>query len=143
MKRSLLGWIALTAVALTAVGCHRGHHGMNPEKAQAWIHGRLEAVLDDLDATAAQRQRAQELEKTLVPRGVTLHQESRQARQELMQQLRSATPDKARVHALIDERAEAYRAFAHSLADAALEMQQGLSPEQRAKLEKMTARYKR
>jgi protein CpxP len=141
MKRAGLSLAAVAVVLLVGAGCHRGPRSIDPERARRMVHSHVEDFLDDLDATPAQRQKASELEATWVTQGLSLHNSSKTSRAELVSQLKSPTPDKAKVHALIDERIEAYRAFAHQLADGTLEFQGTLSAEQRAIVEKKLDRF--
>jgi periplasmic protein CpxP/Spy len=141
MKTTLFALLGL--VSLTGAACHRGHHDVDPARAKAWIHSHVEDTLEDLDATAAQKTSLSAVEERLVNQGFALKAESKQAKGELLAQFKSPTPDKTRVHALIDARADAYRKFAHDAADAMLEVHQTLTPEQRAKLEKKLDRFTR
>jgi periplasmic protein CpxP/Spy len=69
-----------------------------------------------------------------------------EVRAALVEQWRSERPDPAAVHALVDQMVEEFRGFAHQAADAAMELHQTLTPEQRAELllraEKHHGRYR-
>ena len=58
------------------------------------------------------------------------------ARDQAIAQWNSPNPDSTKVHAIVDERIDAVRAFAHRVADGALELHKILTPDQRAKLGK-------
>lgn len=130
--------IAVAAVGLVGAGCSRGyHHGeTDPQKVSAWVGEHINDALDDLDATDAQRAKAHEIKERLVKDGFAVREGQKTARKELVAQWDSAAPDAARVKALIDERAEAYRGFAHKAADAMVEFHAVLTPEQRAEVSK-------
>jgi periplasmic protein CpxP/Spy len=54
---------------------------------------------------------------------------------------KAASPDKARLHQLVDERVEAFRKVAHEAVDAGVEVHDVLTPEQRAKITKKAERH--
>lgn len=132
--------VPLVALAATAVllvvpaGCR--HHHADPARIDRFVTAHLDDALDDLDATAPQRQRVHQLKDKLLEDGAALRQGQRDARRQLVAQWDSDRPDAARVHALVDARIEALRAFAHEAADAGLELHGMLTPEQRAKVSK-------
>jgi periplasmic protein CpxP/Spy len=139
--RVLLAVLA-ASVAVIAAGCHRGgHREMNPERVRKFVHHHVEDVMDDFDANQAQRAKAAVLEERLVTEAIALHAQSHQARQEALSQLRSPTPDAAKLHALLDERFEAYRKLAHQTTDALLELHATLTPQQREKLDRKLKRF--
>jgi Spy/CpxP family protein refolding chaperone len=136
--------VALTAVVLavgvSACGRHRGH---DPEKMNQVATARLEDALDDLDATDAQRRELLALKDQLFAQGKVAFAENRQTRDAFLAALESPSPDAARLHALVDTRAEAMRAFAHQAVDAAVKAHQTLTPEQRAQVAKKVRRHAR
>ena len=73
--------------------------------------------------------------------GLALREESKKSRAEVVSQLKSAEPDSAKLHALIDERSKAMTEFAHKVADAAVEAHKALTPAQREKLNKKIERH--
>lgn len=95
---------------------------------------KLDDKLDTLDATESQRQSIHAVKDRLFSDGVLLMQEHRAVREESFQQLASDTPDRQKLHALVDARIEAMRAFAHQATDAALEVHGTLTPQQRKAL---------
>jgi len=101
--------------------------------------GWLSAALKELgaltpDERKARAQMLNAVKDRLFDEGAKLAQEQHAVRSEVVTQLESATPDAQRLHALVDERIEAMRAFAHKAADAALEVHGTLTPEQRKAL---------
>lgn len=123
-------WIAAAAVlSLALTGC-RGR-GMDPERVEKMVSYQVEDFLDDVDATPAQRSRTEELKKQLLTDVTPLMKQSDGARTELIAQWKSPVPESARVHALIDSQLDTVRALTHKLADAAIEVHQLLTPEQR------------
>src|SRR5262245_52116260 len=102
--------------------------------AQRFISNRLDDALDDLNATPAQRARTIQLKDQLVAEAQPLFAGHREAKAELASQFTSGKPDSAKLHAVVDERINAMRAFAHKLVDAAVEVHGSLTPEQKAKI---------
>ena len=103
---------------------------------QDCVTAHLDDALDDLKATDAQRAQIQALKDKLLKDGQALHQGQADAKKALLAQWDSATPDRAAVHALVDARIDAIRAFAHEAADAGLDLHGILTPEQRAQIAK-------
>jgi Spy/CpxP family protein refolding chaperone len=143
MKKALLvavGVLSIGAGYLVLTGFRGGgcgfHGHADPARMERMITNHLEDTLDDLAATPEQRTRILAIKDRLVARGKALHLGQPGAHQELVAQWDAESPDMAKVDALIDERAEAMKAFAHDVAGALAEVHGVLTPEQRAKLSK-------
>jgi periplasmic protein CpxP/Spy len=106
----------------------------NPERMRQFITWRMEDKLTELKASEQQKQALLGLKDQLFEEGKGLHEGQKAARTELLAQWESINPDSQRVHQLVDERMESFRAFAHRMADAALEAHRILSPQQRQAL---------
>ncbi len=130
-------------VALAGFGRCGGPHPRDPAQAAAFVNDRIDDALDDLDATDAQRQQVHAVADRLLARAVELRKEGEPEHAELLAQWQSATPDRARLHAMVDQRIEAMRAFAHEAVDAGIEVHDVLTPEQRAKVTKKVERMHR
>jgi len=117
-------------------GCHRGrgYHQRDPAEVTKRVNERVENALDRLDATAAQRTQIQAVVDRLVADGLKLRGDQKAVHAELLAAWKAETVDRARLHALVDERIEALRAFAHEAADGAADVHDVLTPEQRAKV---------
>lgn len=150
MKRTLL--IAVLAVSsvlvLGAFGWGPGpmrHGKMDPKKVDNFLTYRLNDVLDDVQATPAQRQQILAIKDRLMPEAKRLMAERGSHRDEVKQLWLSDSPDPRAVHALIDQRADEMKAFADKVADGILEAHRILTPAQRAQLaeraEKMHQRF--
>ena len=136
MKRLAIAGSALLAVALLSGFAFRSgpRWGKDPERVKQMVTWKLDDKLDSLDATEPQRQSIHAVKDRLFTDGVQVMQEQRSARDEAFQQLASDTPDRQKLHALVDARIEAMRAFAHKATDAALEVHGTLTPAQRKEL---------
>jgi Spy/CpxP family protein refolding chaperone len=122
-----------------------GCNGRDPERVNQVVTWKLNDHLDQLKATEQQRQALHGLKDSLFEDGKGLFAEQQGAKAQLVEQWESPNPDAQAVHALVDSRVDAFRAFAHKLADAALEAHRILTPEQRQQVtagirERMNAR---
>ena len=119
-----------------ATGCHRGPHGhhRDPAKVAAFVTERVDDALDDVDATPAQREKVHAVKDRLLAEQGKLRGDRDALHAELLAAWKAETVDRARLHAIVDERIEALRAFAHAAADGAVEVHDVLTPAQRAEL---------
>ena len=133
----------LAAVVLVATGFRGGcgGHGRDPASVDQMVTSHLEDALENLDATPAQKTQVMALKDKLLQKGLALRQGNQDVRRQLVAQWDSDTPDRAKVHALVDARIDAMRAFAHEAADAAVDLHGILTPEQRAKISKKIHRH--
>jgi Spy/CpxP family protein refolding chaperone len=125
-----------------ATGCHRGPggHHRDPAEVAKFVDERVDDALDDLDAAPAQRERIHAIADRLLADGQRLHGDREAVQAELLAAWKSEAVDRARLHALVDQRIEALRAFAHAAADGAADAHDVLTPEQRAKVAKKLER---
>lgn len=145
MKSKL--WMTLAGlaavIALGGFGRCGGPDRHDPAQMAAFVTDRVDDMLDDLNATDAQRQQVHAIKDRLLAQGMEMHKDAEPLHGEVKAQWESATPDRARLHALVDQRFDAMRAFAHQAVDAGIEVHDILTPEQRAKLEKKVERMHR
>ena len=138
MKKTVpvLGGLAAALLLVTGFrgGCGGGH--ADPAHLDRMVTSHLEDALEDIDATPAQKAQVMALKDRLLQQGAALRQGGRETRRQLLAQWDSAAPDRAAVHASIDARIDAMRAFAHQAADAGMDLHGILTPEQRAKISK-------
>ena len=142
MKKTVPVLVGLAALFALATGFRGGcgGHGHDPASVDRMVTSHLEDALEDLDATPAQKAQVMALKDRLLQRGAALRQGNQDTRRQLLAQWDSASPDRAAVHALVDARIDAMRAFAHEAADAAVDLHGILTPEQRAKISKKVHR---
>jgi periplasmic protein CpxP/Spy len=137
MKKTLaIAGTAIVAVTLlTGFGFGRHHRGTpDPERIRQMVTWKLDDKLDDLNATEAQRSSIHAVKDRMLTEGQAMMADQKAARAEALTQLESATPDAAKLHALVDARVDAFRAFAHKATDAVLEIHRTLTPAQRQEL---------
>ena len=145
-KILVAGSAVLAIVLLTGFrGGSMGCGARDPERVKQMVTWKLDDRLESLKATDAQKQSIHGLKDSLFEDGKRLFEEQQGARAELVDQWESPTPNAQAVHALVDARLDAFRAFAHKVADAALEAHRILTPEQRKQVtaevrERMNAR---
>jgi protein CpxP len=133
------GFVTLTGFG----GC--GHHGhpRDPAQVAAFVTDRVDDVLDDLDATPEQRTRINAVKDRLLAAGQAAHAGRRETHDAVVAEWKAERPDAARLHALVDARADELRQLAHQAVDAGVEVHGILTPEQRAKLTKKLERWHR
>ncbi|MBJ6759435.1 periplasmic heavy metal sensor [Myxococcaceae bacterium JPH2] len=137
IKRIAIATTAVAAFVLLTGFAMRGGHpgwGRDPERMRQMVTWRLNDKLDDLNATPAQRQSIGAIKDRVFDDGKQLMEDQRAVRDEVVTQLESDAPDAQKLHALVDARIDAMRAFAHRITDAALEVHRTLTPAQRQEL---------
>jgi len=142
-----VGLVALSGFSggLCPIGRHgHGHgHGRDPAEVAAFVTGRVEDALDDLDATPDQRARILAVKDRLLEAAKGLHGDRAGTHDALLAAWKAETPDRAALDALVDRRAGEMTAFAHQLVDAGVEVHAILTPEQREKLARKVERWHR
>jgi Spy/CpxP family protein refolding chaperone len=125
-----------------AGGCGH-HHPRDPAEVAAAVTAHVDDALDDLKATDAQRTQIHAVKDRMLAKALALHQAGEPLHQELLAQWNSPNPDRARLHALVDQQVDAMRAFAHDAVDAGADVHDVLTPEQRAQVTKKVERMHR
>jgi periplasmic protein CpxP/Spy len=123
-------------------GCHgHGNHHPDPAQVEKRIASHVEDTLDDLRATPDQRARIRAIQDRMIAEGRALHGSPGEVPRQVLAQWESPSPDVAALHALVDARTDALRAFLHKAVDAGAEVHAVLTPEQRAQLAKKLRRH--
>jgi Spy/CpxP family protein refolding chaperone len=118
-----------------AAGCHRGPGAhRDPAQVARFVGERVDDALDDVDATAPQREQIHAIADRVLAEGMKLRGDRAALHAELLAAWKAETVDRVRLHAIVDQRIEALRAFAHAAADGAADAHDVLTPEQRAKV---------
>jgi len=138
---AIVGAVTLTGFRGGCGGHRRGEH--DPERMAAFVTDRVDDALDDLDATPDQRTRIHAVKDRMLAEGTKAHGNRGERHATLLAEWKSGSPDRAKLHALVDERVEAMRALAHEAVDAAVEVHGVLTPEQREKLSRKAERWHR
>lgn len=151
MKKILGGTALALALVLGAVtltgfrggGCGGHGHGRDPARLAAFVNDRVDDLLDDVDATPEQRTRIHAIKERMLAAGKQAHEGREEVHATVLEAWKAETPDPAKLHALVDARAEAFRKLAHEAVDAGVEAHGVLTPAQREKLAKKAERWHR
>lgn len=130
--------LALLVLGGATTACHRGHHGdMDPERARQMVTWKVDDVLDDIDATDAQRKAVMTTKDRLFERGLALRAEQKLEQEEVRTLLAEDRPDADRLHELVDSASARWTKFGHEVADAVLDLHGRFDKKQRAQLGEM------
>ncbi len=148
MRRFKKASVAAALAALTATSLLTGWGGgswddpaARAAKVKRIADAKLENTLDDLDATDAQRKIIGAVQSRLLAEGTPLFTSNGDVKKVLFEQWKAERPDPTKVHAVVDERFDAFRAFAHKVVDAAVEVHATLTTEQRQELSERFVRH--
>jgi Spy/CpxP family protein refolding chaperone len=94
----------------------------------------VDDVMDDVDATDAQRAQAHVIKERILKAGLPQIAEQEKAKVFFEKQWLAEAPDRAGIHQIVDERADAFKALLHVAADGAIELHQLLTAEQRKEI---------
>lgn len=108
---------------------------------------RIDDVLDEIDATDVQRDKANALKDSFAEELFAMKDDGRDVRATVLEEWKKSDPDPEAMHALVDERIEIYRKMMHKAVDGAFEMHESLTDEQRAQIadmaeERMSRRWR-
>jgi len=147
MKKTILAGIAgalvaTTALALMAFGGGPFRHRMHdPAEVAAFVTDRVDDALDDLDATPAQRTQINAVKERMLSAAMSHRETRKETRDVFVAEWKAEKPDAGKLHALVDQRAAEMTAMAHQAVDAAIEVHDTLTPEQRVKVSKKIERF--
>jgi protein CpxP len=138
MRKKLVAAGAILVVGLPALlllGGFRSaqgfrHHG----DMMSFLEWRISAKLDELNATDAQKQEVRAVADRLKEEHKALHEQTKGFRSAVLAELGQDRPDPAKIHAIVDSRADAMKAFADKVVDGVLEVHAMLTPDQRKQL---------
>jgi protein CpxP len=136
IKMAGIGIAALATVAALAgfaVAAGR-YENRGPKRRYEMITRKVDQMMDQIEATDAQRAQINQLKDKLFNEGMELRSSQRGLTRELLADWDAAQVDAKGVHAQVDKRIEALRAFAHDAADASIQVHDILTAEQRAQL---------
>jgi periplasmic protein CpxP/Spy len=129
------GLIPLAAIATIGTAFARGGGWRrDPEKIKKFIEYRVNDVLEDAQVDEKKRKEILGIVNGVANDASPVFMGHREVREEFMQEWESTTPDKARLHQLIDERAKQMTELAHKALDAGLQVHGKLTPAQRAEI---------
>jgi protein CpxP len=138
MKKILISTLSILALAAGALGLTAFRHHRDPA---SFVTHRVEDMLDDVHATDAQRQQILAIKDKVLADGKALHASHGDVHQQLLALWQADQPDAGKVHAIVDDRAAAMKKFADEVADAAIQVHNILTPDQRAQIAKKMQRH--
>jgi len=110
MKKIVVGAALLAAIALLAGFVVQGP--MHSKRAYGFVNYRINSLLDEIKASDSQRAQVNAIKDELFNDGLALKQANRNLRKDLVAQWDSDVVDSAKIHTLVNDRVEAFRAFA-------------------------------
>jgi periplasmic protein CpxP/Spy len=143
-RLKMFGAIAAVAVlsGAVAVACSHGGHGkMTPERMKTIVTWKVNDVLDEVDATSAQRKVILDASYKVLADFGKLHAQAEGDHDKLLVELGSSQPRAEVFHAMIDKRGDEIRAFLHRSVDTLLAANAVLSVEQREQLVAMAREH--
>jgi hypothetical protein len=142
-KVKLFGAIAAALLlgGATVVSCAGGHGKMSPERMKTMVTWKVNDVLDDIGATSAQRKVVLDQTYKVLADAQKLHAQSAGDHEKLLAELESSQPRAEVIHAMVDERSDAFKAFLHRSVDALLVANAALSVDQRGQLADMAREH--
>ena len=129
------------AVAASAASCSHGHGKMTPERVKTMVTWKVNDVLDEVDATAAQRKVILDASYKVLADLGKLHAQAEGDREKLLGELSSAQPRAAVIDDMIDRHLEAFQGFLHRSVDTLLAANSVLSRDQREQLVEMAREH--
>jgi len=134
-KRIAIAVVGSMVVAGLFIACgHRRYSMHDPERMEKFTSYMVDDVLDDLDAIDAQRRDIHSIKSKVLAEIRDMHADRQDHHAVILDEMKKDTPDADKLHAMVDDKAEKMRAFAHRLVDYGVEVHQILDREQRAKL---------
>jgi len=142
MKRTAIvgiAAIACAALAGVAIAANRFGH-RDPNKAYEHITQKVDRLMNEINATDAQRAQINQLKDKLFKEGMDLRQNKQSLRSQLFANWDAAQVNASDVHAQVDKQVDAWRAFAHDAADASIQLHDLLTPDQRTQLKQILSK---
>jgi len=142
MKRAaIVGFavVACAALAGVAIAANRLTN-RDPNRAYQHITSKVDRLMNEINATDAQRAQINQLKDQLFKEGMDLRQNRQSLRQELFANWDAAQVNASDVHAQVDKQVDAWRGFAHDAADASIQLHDLLTPDQRTQLKQILSK---
>ena len=142
MKRAVIFGItavACAALAGVAIAANRMAN-RDPNRAYQHITSKVDKLMNEINATDAQRAQINQLKDKLFQEGMNLRQNRQSLRQQLFANWDAAQVNASDVHAQVDKQVDAWRAFAHDAADASIQLHDLLTPDQRTQLKQILSK---
>ncbi len=144
MRRTVIVGIAAVASVAALAGAAAAATGRwhrDPDRAYRFITRKVDRMMNEINATDAQRAQINQIKERLFKEGQDLRQKQRDLRRELLADWDAAQVNGADVHAKVNAQLDAFRAFANDVADASIQVHDLLTPEQRAQVKQAMSRH--
>jgi len=122
------------AFGALAYGHGHGHGHGRHALAEKMIRWHVDEELAALGATDAQKQQVRQIEDRLLAQVGATHRSGGSLHAQILSAFETDTPDRDRIHQLVDTHVDDMRKVAHDVADGVLDAYRILTPEQRQKL---------
>src|SRR5260370_26317728 len=137
---AVLAFAAVTgAAAAAAAAAQRAYR--DPKQVHDFINRRVDRLMDQINATDAQRTQIKQIKEKLCSEGMDLKSSQRAVRRDLLAGWDAPQVNADDVNARVDKQVEAFRAFAHDVANASIQLHDILTPEQRAQVKTELANH--
>ena len=133
-KNKLLAVAGAAVAFVVLTGFRTEGHSWGPresDRARQVLSWQVDDRLEALKASTAQKQAVNALKEALFNDGERLYTDQTNANERMLEFWGSHSPDPRAVHDLVEARMNAFRDYAHKMADAALQAHDILTPEQR------------
>lgn len=123
--------LTLSVIAVSVVACGGHRHKMSPKMMHRLVLGEVDDLMDDVDATDAQRAAFESAANAILQDAVALKKQHENHDKELLKVLQAPTPDRQAIYAGIDDHAAVLKDFVRSSLDRFLDAYETLDAEQR------------
>lgn len=142
MNRKTKQWLGLVLVLIVAVsllaGCRMHSMGAATHEAKMALAMRyVDGVLDDINATDAQKQNVYAAIDNLHGELLLFHEKCKQSHQILLVQFRGDRPDVTAINELVDQRLQEFNGLVRLAVDTVVQLHGQFTPEQREQLATM------
>jgi Spy/CpxP family protein refolding chaperone len=133
LVRGIISALVIGAVVSVSVVACGGHgHRMSPKMMKRMALGFVDDVMDEIDATDAQRATFEALAEDIVNEGLAMKKDHKAHKAFVLNELSKPTPDREALKAHMDEKFSRLEDFAHRTLDKVLDAYETLDADQKA-----------
>ena len=132
----------ISALVLFGMGCEQSvdtapERDARTERAHSFVSSRVDNVLDEVDASDDQRSKINTIKDRMFDKMLSLKTEGKDVKREALDEWRKDEPDMKKIHGMIDERFDVWRAAMHDAVNEIREAHAVMTPEQRNEIADM------